>query len=511
MSLYEKLSLNDKNMMNEYISEYVSYSHASLEYLLRYWNDAKADLYKMFGENFRLTKPIEWAKPKSKIISEFYNLFNRSNSYCFRFRKIFDRFLWENRETLGGQYYMLQLMMDMDNLATSVYNGDEFSVMTPQGKEIKVQKGCRPMRMISRVSKAYGGIELLDEFQTEISQVLNQKKLTGNLTISIHPMDFMTMSDNDSDWSSCMSWREEGCYRRGTVEMMNSNNVIVAYLASDDDMTTPGGYTWNNKKWRELFVVTPEVISGVKGYPYQNEELVQIVNLWLKELAEKNLNWYYEKNNTVYQHRTTFDHIDEETGEVHEAYLRFHTYTMYNDFGSIDEHYCIFGKDLDDYNLDITYSGQEICMGCGSSSEEFDGEGALLCCSCDNPTYCRDCGDRINEDDAYWLDDEPFCEYCYNEHAREDDLSGEEHDKDNMYKVYFLEPGVEPCGQAFRDAPYIRTINVSSWNRNWSRYFNADAKYVSINWNGYYYVTPDMFNDTDNIEDLFDIVYEVNN
>lgn len=508
MSLFEKLNENEKDMMNAYINEYVSYGHASLDHLLRFWDKNKVDLYRMFGENFRLTRQIEWAKPKSKIMSEFYSLFNRSTSACFRFRKIFDRFLWENRETLGGQYYMLQLMMDMDNLATSVYNGEEFSVMTPAGKEIKVQKGCRPMRMISRVSKAYGGIELLDDFQTEISQVLNQKKLTGELTISIHPLDFMTMSDNNSDWTSCMSWREGGCYCRGTVEMMNSCNVVVAYLASDDDMRMPGGGSWNNKKWRELFVVTPDIITGVKGYPYQNEELVQIVNLWLKELAETNLKWFYEKDNTAYQHRTSFDHIDPETGEVHDAFVRFHTYTMYNDFGTIDEHYGIFGKDLDSYDLDITYSGQEICMNCGSASNDFDGEGSLMCECCDNPTYCSDCGDRMDEDDAYWLDDQPFCEYCYNNHAAEDALSGEEHDKDNMYKVYFLEPGVEPCGQAFSNAPYIRTIGISAWNHSWNRHFNTDAKYISINWNGYYYVTPDMFEDLDDIENLFDVVYE---
>ena len=505
MNLYEYLNENDKSMMRDYIREYASRDAASLDFLLRFWNQNKGEyLYKMFGEKFQLSKDIEWAKPKSKIMSELYDLYNRNNSAANRFRRLFDRFLWENRETLGGQYYMLQQLVGSDLLATSVYDGDEFSVRTPEGKEIKVQKGCRPMRIISRVSKAYGGIELLDAFQTEVSQVLNQRKLTGTLTISIHPMDYMTMSDNDNDWSSCMSWKEGGCYCRGTVEMMNSPMVVVAYLASDYDMRTPGGWSWNSKKWRELFVVTPEIITGVKGYPYQNEELVKIVNLWLKELAEKNLGWKYEKDNTVYQHRTSFNHINEDTGEVEDAFVRFHTCTMYNDFGTIDEHYGVFGKNLDSYDIDITYSGPEICMECGSADTDFDGEGCLVCCDCDCGEYCADCGERIRGE-VYWLDDEPYCEYCYNEAVEEDDLSGDEHHRSNLRTVYLVDEDDEDidCEQMIVNCPYIRTYRTRSSSYWWDKFFTDDAKIAHFGWNSYNYVTPSMVRELDTVESYF--------
>jgi hypothetical protein len=440
-------------------------------------------------------------------MNEFYNLFNRSTSYSYRFRKIFDRFLWENRVALGENYYMLQLMMDSNNLATSVYNGDEFSVLTPAGKEIKVQRGCRPMRIISRVSKAYGGIDLLDEFQTEISQVLNQRKLKGTLTISIHPMDYMTMSENRSDWTSCMNWREGGCYCRGTVEMMNSDCVVVAYLASEEDMTVPGGYHWNNKKWRELFIVDESIIAGVKGYPYQNEELVQIVNSWLKELAEKNLGWKFDSKNFAYQHRHSFDYVDD-NGEVHDAYIHFETDTMYNDFGSLDEHYAIFKTGLTNYNIEFNYSGQEICMECGSDSEYFDGEGCLVCEKCDGGGYtCYECGERIRggEDNVYWLDDEPYCEYCYGEYAEEDDLSGDEHHRNNMRNIYFFANGENINYDSLRRAPYIRTYRHVTASYYWNRIFNDDAKYWSEGWDCCYYVTPEMFRDVEDIRRFFDI------
>ena len=85
MSLYKKLSQNDKNMIDAYISTYASRNHANLQRLLRYWDTYKGQyLYKMFGEQFTLSKEIEWNMPKSKIMNEMYMLFNRSNSAAYQ-------------------------------------------------------------------------------------------------------------------------------------------------------------------------------------------------------------------------------------------------------------------------------------------------------------------------------------------------------------------------------------------------------------------------------------------
>ena len=88
-----------------------------------------------------------------------------------------------------------------------------------------------------------------------------------------------------------MSWDECGDYRIGTVEMMNSKNTIVAYLKGDTEMTRAyNTYTknynfkWNNKKWRELFVIDEATLLGIKGYPYAHSELEAQVFNWIKEL-----------------------------------------------------------------------------------------------------------------------------------------------------------------------------------------------------------------------------------
>ena len=61
-----------------------------------------------------------------------------------------------------------------------------------------------------------------------------------------------------------MSWFEKGEYRQGTVEMMNSECVVVAYLESTTNMTIRDG-EWNSKRWRELFVVDENVLANGAG------------------------------------------------------------------------------------------------------------------------------------------------------------------------------------------------------------------------------------------------------
>ena len=504
------LSAEDKNMMNDYVTKFAtdgSSSHASIDRLLRCWNDAKNEyLYTLLGNQFQIQKTLVYNKPENKLYDELSNKFNKYESACYKFRRNFDRFLWENRITLGEDYYKLQLMMDLNNLLHTEYNDDEFSVGTPDGRTIKVQKGCRPMRIISKVAKAYGGIADMEEFQNEVSVILTQKKLTGTMTLSIHPMDYMTMSHNDCGWTSCMDWTDGGCYRRGTIEMMNSNCVLVAYLAADNDMGFYAGgheYHWNNKKWRELFIVTPEIITGVKGYPYQNSDLVKLVNSWIRELAIKNLGWNYDEKNVQYQHRSRFDY-KHDNGETINVKIAFETNTMYNDFGTID-HYGIIGSGVMNH-MDIctNYSGDEMCMMCGDIDCYFDGEGALMCEECDNPTYCHCCGERIDDGDTYELDGEIYCYDCYYDRVYTDVLDGEEHDSNNTTTLYLVRDNDDVSTiKDWYEMPHVYIYHTSGYY--WNRMFNDEIRIAnSDRWTRRYYVTPSMFKNIENLSTVFE-------
>ena len=188
----------------------------------------------------------------------------------------------------------------------------------------------------------------------EHSRILNDKAMNGTLCLSIHPMDYITMSDNDSNWSSCMSWTRGGGYRGGTVECMNSTNTLVAYLESEDNPCSFLNYAdWNNKKWRCLFVVNPDVITSVKSYPYHNNDILDIVIKWLAELAKEN--WGGEVDtNTIVTETDGVIYLKTELGTYsrRKPYMYFETNgVMYNDFGCATNHHYVLSNEFKAFSL----------------------------------------------------------------------------------------------------------------------------------------------------------------
>ena len=249
------------------------------------------------------------------------------------------------------------------------------------------------------------------------SQLLNTKSLKGNLNLSIHPLDYITMSDNEYDWSSCMSWEESGCYRLGTLEMLSSPKVIVAYLTGENnEYHLTSDITWNNKKWRELFVVDKNVISGVRGYPYYNKTLESTVLNKLVELAINNLGWEFEKDTIKFLTNSYSPETNEKTYSI-----SMHTNAMYNDFGiqSPQAHLGINTREILKENpVNIDYGNYPYCLSCSEpfylqDDSEWDtlGDG-LECFNCRGLDYCDDCGMLCDADDLNDINGKLVCSCC---------------------------------------------------------------------------------------------------
>ena len=62
--------------------------------------------------------------------------------------------------------------------------------------------------------------------------------------------------------------------------------------------------------------------------------------------------------------------------------------------------------------------GHEVkCLSCGNKLLSPD-MGGMRCSRCAEPAeYCVYCGDAIlDDDDIHWLNDEPYCDYCWDTH-----------------------------------------------------------------------------------------------
>ncbi len=403
-SLLSRLTEYDKKVMNRYIDLYAADDNLgrikhkkSIETIFEHWAENKENLGKMFPED-KLT--IEEEVFYKKDINQIYAEMDKSDIIS-QFRDKL-RAAWREYCATSGYtqhnaaWYNIADLVCNSSLVNNKYDYDPFTIYTAD-KPIKICQGMKASRAIIKVAETIGmSAADIEEFRLEHSRLLNDVEVHGKMVFSIHPMDFMTMSDNDCRWHSCMSWTNSGEYRQGTVEMMNSPYIVEAYIASDRpycfDANDPD-LMWNNKKWRELFIVSSSCVMGIKGYPYWNRDLEKIALTKLKTLATEKLGYQYE--DFIREFECMDDYSDPGTLTDEDGnYYYFSTEYMYNDF-----RYTHYGYIMSDgvMEIDINYSGPCQCMLCGHKWEVDNAED-LTCECCHDEIYtCEECGAEVND------------------------------------------------------------------------------------------------------------------
>ena len=442
------------------------------------WARSKQTLFKLLGNNLIITKSFNYEKTVDELVHDLHNMidgeyeYGRSNRQGYKFIENFCLWLrdtyhipsshWdslkcayvydteEDEKIAETNKRMRQCCNDLISyyaLANNKYEGEPFTIELKDGKSYKISTGCKPMKAIAKIANSFN-IEGFEDFRICHSLIHNQKRLEGEITLSIHPLDYWTMSDNQCGWDSCMSWQEPGSYRQGTVEMMNSPSVVVAYINAKEPMLIDNK-PWSNKKWRQLFIVDRDVILGIKSYPYYNEELSRTIVDWLKELAETNMGWKYVGDEPLSYNCEPIS-IPNCIDNNLKIKFSFHSNFMYTDVGCCDNHPMYIGEKVYEENQDkiynnciqilYNYSGSSQCMCCGTLTNDFDGEGYVCCCECETATRCYECGDRLYSDDYYVINGYTICENCYNDVASICAVSDESDFKDNMENILIAVP-----------------------------------------------------------------------
>ena len=533
MLLLEQLPQNDKDMICQYINTFAGEQgchpdveqNTDMDYILRHWAEAKERLYHLFGDQFIIGLPVEFNKARSELCNDCRTLIRNNSKYIALRDQMFALFSkwdhWfcgcesedemraylpnEKWIELGGDYdfihrrwaaaWAIRSLFEEFTLADNEYIEATTEVPLPDGKTYKVQRGCKPMRAIAKIAEAYG-IEGVEDFRIAHSQVLNKKKIKGTLHLSIHPLDYLTMSDNASGWESCMNWYDAGQYRAGTVEMMNSPSVVVAYLCNDECPFNPcHNVTWNNKKWRQLFVIDPDFMLSIKAYPYEHPELTQTAMQEFFKVA----GW-----DTVIHEFKPHNVNNLEDADVS---IKMTTQSMYNDFGTtthfIAMHPSWRGKT---YSVsEYCYSGFSECVWCGEYNTHCEEDEALVCChDCFPVAHCSDCGTLCHADEIY---DGCYCVDCY------DSMNQPEEEWDALTEEWFCADyssncrlSIEALGKNavddFQNRLSMRSVIIDTdnplskedWFTLWNRLVkNPDISNIRQTSAGYYYF---------NVEDL---------
>lgn len=295
---------------------------------------------------------------------------------------------------------------------------------------------------------------LLDEFQTRASTIIQDDKVEGYLCFSVHPLDFLSSSENTHNWHTCHSLN--GAYRAGNLSYMCDESTFICYLRSDKDAVLPGfppELKWNNKKWRMLIHVNKEhnLMFAGRQYPFGNPAalnlIVQIINKLFPVVCGKWTNWQ--------NHYYTKDYIDDIPILFNTKYLPLRKPTPLQDIvrdSRTKLHYNdVLYSNVYDYpyysctaQLEPAWSprnwvnwmpdevirvGVDInCLHCGKKEIETS-ECTMRCfdCELEHGTECNEmfgvcacCGARIFFDDAYYSEynSKHYCHDCERDRLR---------------------------------------------------------------------------------------------
>ena len=315
----------------------------------------------------------------------------------------------------------------------------------------KVPKGMK-------VIKAFKRFNLTDkelrELQDAASMIIQENKVSGYLTISVHPLDFLSMSVNNCGWHSCMAL--DGEYRRGILSYMMDSSTAIVYLSSGQKEELPGfgDIKWNSKKWRMLLHFSNDMNAILFGrqYPFESTSAENLViDKIIKNFIE------VEKTDIVY-HSNLYGKIT----DVGDHYNDVRYSSTYKNIVSINleqgSHFHIGAtvpcmrcgeyetEDQCEYNLKFTTMCDEceleygenlddsirVCEVCGCKyngnyEEEFlDGDGIAwnLCSTCmeEEVSFCDNCGYYFLKRDMH---DDNICNACYEYLEEEEEEYGE--------------------------------------------------------------------------------------
>ena len=311
--------------------------------------------------------------------------------------------------------------------------------------ELKISKNQRLLKVFR---KFFNEDEQTTRWvQDTASMYIQGSKVEGYLYLSIHPLDYLLMSETNCGWTSCHSL--DGDFRYGNLNYMVDKTTIVAYLAETEEehlRSLPPGMTWRNKKWRMLVHTNRDsIIYYNKGYPFNSFQLVLQVRHILDNLMPEQ-KFSYPIDAGFIEVKTAWN----DRMLLGEPYIYYHG-EMFPASSLIDTtHYfgfCDLGKSIS-YAPIISVSekasnrifdegrkaieeefaikiGETAPCPCCGKEEYPDSAEYMLCgdCMADNDVEdqfylkCDGCGHRIyDEEEAYKIEEthDLLCKKCFN-------------------------------------------------------------------------------------------------
>ena len=250
----------DLDLIKKQVKEVIQHSQEiddpKTDQLVDKWLEAKKDFFQYFnGEPIYKTEnkiTVDLTPDmKQKKVSDFCSML--SDTFCDCDDLI--RFISFNVDSF------------FNNILDSDYNTDGYHIKAG----IKMSKAFK--YFVDNDSDLYF-------IQTAASQVIQENKISGYLCFSVHPLDYLSSSENNYNWRSCHAL--DGDYRAGNLSYMLDSSTVVCYLCGDDNEVLPrfpASVPWNSKKWRMLLFLSDNrnALFAGRQYPFFSKTLLEMV------------------------------------------------------------------------------------------------------------------------------------------------------------------------------------------------------------------------------------------
>ena len=440
--------------------------------LFKEWYQAKKDIIELFGGKYIYEYP-------EKISFELSEK-GKKERIAFFIHDISSK--WMNYSL--AEFIEAQKEGFFDNLTVSDY----------EYLGVKIKKGSKLVRAFKYFEEDK---RVLNDIQSEASRIIQENKIEGTLCFSVHPLDFLSVSENTYNWRSCHAL--DGEYRAGNLSYMMDKSTFICYLRSDRLEKLPRfpeDVPWNSKKWRVLLYLSEDwrMMFAGRQYPFETATGMNVVLDILRDNILVNDNLSHDYYNKVLYNWTDWndkliDKIEMTNGLLAEFDYPFipvgDTLLSIADVVSDAPGSKHFNDVLDSscyspiyafkyhrypwlseggYSLTSTLStkfiigGNTYCLHCGEAEVMSRGSETMRCEKCEleygtaeNDTFCRceSCNDRIYADDAYVFEDEILCEHCYKTQTCECERCNERVWNENIR--YYKPEGSYICKWCFED------------------------------------------------------------
>lgn len=257
---------------------------------------------------------------------------------------------------------------------------------------IKCAVGQKASRIINKLCQKFG-VDRHEQYNSVFARLadsLNPIVIQKTGVLSVHPCDFLEMSNKDSTWNSCHRLNG-GQYQAGCLSYMTDSTSMI-FITVDENVHSD--FHKAPRLAREIFCYADNVLLQSRLYPSDDDDQRQLYRGLVQKaiadcLGRPNL-W-----GVVKQQNQVNEYLETTNGSKH-----------YPDYEYGYGILCLL-KGVEEHGI-IHIGHRSICVCCGEVFNHSDS----IKCSCDGMVVCQDCGETVPAGNARYMDGAFHCNSC---------------------------------------------------------------------------------------------------